>query len=198
MWTLLTPVIAAYLLGSVSSAILVCRALGLSDPRSGGSGNPGATNVLRLHGKFPAAITLAGDVLKGLLPVGAVALLGGAPVVLAATAVAAVLGHLYPVFFGFRGGKGVATYIGVLFGMHWPLGLAHVGTWLLVSRISGYSSLAALAAAPAPFIASLLLAEPLPVRIACGILGLLVLVRHRSNIERLLSGSEGRIGDTQG
>jgi len=198
MWTLLAPVTIAYLLGSISSAILICRALGLTDPRSGGSGNPGATNVLRLHGKGPAALTLAGDVLKGLLPVGAVSMLGAAPGVVAATAVAAVLGHLFPVFFGFRGGKGVATYIGVLFGMHWPLGLAHVGTWLVLARLSGYSSLAALVAAPAPFIASLLLHEPLPIRIACGLLGLLVLARHRSNLKRLLSGSEGRIDDRPG
>jgi glycerol-3-phosphate acyltransferase PlsY len=198
MWTLPAAVLIAYLLGSLSSAILVCRALGLSDPRSGGSGNPGATNVLRLHGKGPAALTLAGDVLKGLLPVGALALVGADPALLAATAVAAVLGHLYPVFFGFRGGKGVATFIGVLFGMHWPLGLAHVGTWLLVARITGYSSVAALLAAPAPFVLSLGTGEPLPIQVACGLLALLVLARHHGNIRRLLAGSEGRIGGTPG
>jgi len=198
MWILLTSVLAAYLLGSLSAAILVCRALGLADPRSGGSGNPGATNVLRLHGKVPAALTLAGDLLKGLVPVGAAALLGASPTLLAATAVAAVLGHLYPVFFGFRGGKGVATFIGVLFGLHWALGLAHVGTWLIIARLFGYSSLAALVAAPAPFVASLLLAEPLPIRIACGLLGLIVLARHHGNIRRLLTGAEGRVGDAQG
>jgi acyl phosphate:glycerol-3-phosphate acyltransferase len=195
---LITAVTVAYLLGSISTAILVCRALGLSDPRAGGSGNPGATNVLRLHGRLPAALTLAGDVLKGLLPVATVALLGGSALMLALTALAAVLGHLYPVFFGFRGGKGVATWIGVLFGMHWPLGLAHVGVWLLVAKVFRYSSLAALLATPAPFIASLLLPCELPIRIVCAVLGLLVLARHRSNIERLLAGSEGRIGGQQG
>ncbi len=198
MWILLTSVLAAYLLGSLCAAILVCRALGLADPRSGGSGNPGATNVLRLHGKVAAALTLAGDLLKGLVPVGAAALLGATPTLLAATAVAAVLGHLYPVFFGFRGGKGVATFIGVLFGLHWALGLAHVGTWLIIARLLGYSSLAALVAAPAPFVTSLLLAEPLPIRIACGLLGLIVLARHHDNIRRLLTGTEGRVGDAQG
>jgi len=197
MLMLITAALTAYLLGSISTAILTCRALGLSDPRSGGSGNPGATNVLRLHGKVPAALTLAGDVLKGLLPVAAVALLGGTPLTLAVTALAAVLGHLYPVFFGFRGGKGVATWIGVLFGMYWPLGLAHVATWLLVAKVFRYSSLAALVATPAPFIASLLLPCELPVRVVCALLGVLVLARHRANIGRLLAGREGRIGGGQ-
>ncbi|HEY5789789.1 MAG TPA: glycerol-3-phosphate 1-O-acyltransferase PlsY, partial [Gammaproteobacteria bacterium] len=139
-------VLVAYLLGSLSSAVIVCRLAGLPDPRSGGSGNPGATNVLRLGGKRLAAVTLLGDLLKGLLPVLAARLLGVEPALLGVIALAAFLGHLYPLFFGFRGGKGVATALGVLLGLDWVVGLATLLTWLAVALLSRYSSLSSLVA----------------------------------------------------
>jgi len=187
-------VVMAYLLGSVSTAIVTCRVMGLPDPRTQGSGNPGATNVLRNGGRMAALITLSGDLLKGLLPV-LVARAVGAPVeVLAVVGLAAFLGHLFPVFFGFRGGKGVATLIGVLFGIAWPLGLAYVLTWLLVAAIWRISSLAALIAAVlAPIYSLYLLGNPV-VAAVVAILVLLLIVRHRSNIEKLIEGREDRIG----
>ncbi|MEJ2761093.1 MAG: glycerol-3-phosphate 1-O-acyltransferase PlsY, partial [Gammaproteobacteria bacterium] len=153
-------IITGYLFGSVASAIVVCRLAGLGDPRAGGSGNPGATNVLRLYGKKAAAATLAGDVLKGLLPVLLAVWLKLPHLAVALTGLAAFAGHLYPVFFGFRGGKGVATFIGVLFGTYWLLGMAFVITWALVAAVSRYSSLSALtAAALVPVYTWLLLPE---------------------------------------
>jgi glycerol-3-phosphate acyltransferase PlsY len=187
-------IVMAYLLGSVSTAIVTCRVMGLPDPRTHGSGNPGATNVLRHGGKRAAFITLSGDMLKGLLPV-LVARAVGAPIeVLALVGLAAFLGHLFPVFFGFRGGKGVATLIGVLFGIAWSLGLAYVLTWLLVAAIWRISSLAALVAAVlAPFY-SLYLLGNFMVALVVAIVVLLLIVRHRSNIEKLIEGREDRIG----
>jgi len=187
-------IVMAYLLGSVSTAIVTCRVMGLPDPRTQGSGNPGATNVLRHGGKRAAFITLSGDMLKGLLPV-LVARAVGAPIeVLALVGLAAFLGHLFPVFFGFRGGKGVATLIGVLFGIAWSLGLAYVLTWLLVAAIWRISSLAALVAAVlAPFYSLYLLGDVV-VALVVAIVVLLLIVRHRSNIEKLIEGREDRIG----
>lgn len=188
-------VIAAYLLGSVSSAILVCRLMGLEDPRTQGSGNPGATNVLRIGGKKAAATTLAGDSLKGLLPMLAAHLLGAGPATLAATGVAAFLGHLYPVFFGFRGGKGVATALGVQLGLYWPIGLSVAAIWLFMAKVVKISSLSGLVSmALAPLIVWLF--RPEPVLVAAQVLITLLLIwRHRSNIKNLLAGSEGRIGE---
>lgn len=188
-------VIAAYLLGSVSSAILVCRLMDLEDPRTQGSGNPGATNVLRIGGRKAAAITLAGDSLKGLLPMLAAHLLGAGPATLAATGVAAFLGHLYPVFFGFRGGKGVATALGVQLGLYWPIGLSVAAIWLFMAKVVKISSLSGLVSmALAPLIVWLF--RPEPVLVAAQVLITLLLIwRHRSNIRNLLAGSEGRIGE---
>ncbi len=126
----ITLVIIAYLLGSISSAIIVARLLGLPDPRSQGSGNPGATNMMRLGGKGAAVVTLLGDMLKGVLPVLLARALGGSELALAGAAAAAFLGHLYPVFFGFQGGKGVATLFGTLLGLNWLVGVMVLGTWL--------------------------------------------------------------------
>ena len=183
---------AGYLLGSISSAILVCRLMGLPDPREHGSGNPGATNVLRVGGKKAAALTLLGDILKGLLPVLVAQLLGVATPVLAAVAVAAILGHLFPVFFGFRGGKGVATSLGALLAAAWPVGLAVVATWLVVFALSRISSLSALSAfVLAPLYAWWLQGEAVFVA-AVGLITVLLIWRHRSNIRNLLGGSEGR------
>ena len=142
----LVLVVAAYLMGSLSSAIIVCRLMGFPDPRTQGSGNPGATNVLRYGGKRAAVIVLLGDALKGLIPVAIAQTLAISDTGLAAVAIAAFLGHLYPVFFGFEGGKGVATAFGVLLGLSWIIGLAVLATWLLMAFVFRYSSLAALVA----------------------------------------------------
>ncbi len=183
----------AYLLGSVSSAIIVCKAMGLPDPRTQGSNNPGATNVLRIGGKKAAAITLLGDSLKGLIPMLVAHLLEAPPLILALTGMAAFLGHLYPLFFGFKGGKGVATALGVQFGLHWLIGGAVALIWLFVAKVMNISSLAALVAmALAPLVVWLVWPAPelLVMQFA---LSLILFWRHRSNIQNLLSGAEGKI-----
>lgn len=188
-------IILAYLAGSISSAIIVCRLAGLPDPRTEGSNNPGATNVLRIGTKRAAAATLAGDLLKGLIPVLVAHLFTNDALVLSLVALAAFLGHLYPVFFGFRGGKGVATALGVLLALSWPVALAAAGTWLLMAKVFKVSSLAALTAAVlAPLYIWLLDARP-PVLAMGVVMSLLLLWRHRSNIRKLLGGEEGRIGE---
>lgn len=188
-------IVIAYLIGSISSAILVCNLMGLPDPRTEGSRNPGATNVLRVGGKKAAAVTLIGDMLKGLLPVLAANTLNVAPLTLALTGMAAFLGHLYPVFFGFRGGKGVATMLGVLFGFHGLVGAATAGTWLLIAKGFKISSLAALIATLlAPLYVWLIIGPSRELIITTGVMTVLLFWRHRSNIQRLLSGEEGVIG----
>jgi glycerol-3-phosphate acyltransferase PlsY len=184
----------AYLLGSISSAIILCRLLGLPDPRGQGSGNPGATNVLRIGGRKAAAITLIGDMLKGLLPVLVAKSLGAPISVQALVAVAAFLGHLYPVFFGFRGGKGVATALGVLLGLHWQVGLLTIATWLVIAKVFKISSLAALLSILVTPLYIWWLIPEQSLIIAMLLMGALLFWRHRSNIRQLLDGSEGRIG----
>lgn len=190
-------VIAAYLLGSISSAIIVCRLMGLPDPRTLGSNNPGATNVLRIGGakaKRAAGITLFGDSIKGLLPMLAAHALGVAPLTLAMVGLAAFLGHLYPVFFGFRGGKGVATALGVQFGLYWPVGLCVAGLWLFVAKVLKISSASALVSMGlAPIIVWWFWPRPELVLMQV-IISLLLFVRHRSNISNLLRGEEDKIG----
>ncbi|MGJ0484230.1 MAG: glycerol-3-phosphate 1-O-acyltransferase PlsY [Methylomicrobium sp.] len=184
---------AAYLIGSVSSAIIICRLMGLPDPREQGSGNPGATNVMRFGGKKAAAITLLGDLLKGLIPVYGANLLGVSVELLAATGVAAFIGHLYPIFFGFKGGKGVATTIGVLLGFSWLLGLAFVATWLVIYKVGKISSLSALIAAVlSPAYAWFIVGSPALVG-AVALMAVVLLWRHKSNIQRLLAGEEKTI-----
>ncbi len=193
MLTGILLIAGGYLLGSVACAVVVCRAMGLPDPRVGGSGNPGATNVLRLHGRAAAVLTLAGDTLKGLVPVFVARELDVADWVVAATGAAAFAGHIYPVFFAFRGGKGVATLVGVLLGIHWALGAAFVVTWLLTAALFRYSSLAALTAAVlTPVYAWLLLPERIYVVALAGLAGALMW-RHRSNIRNLIRGQEEKI-----
>ena len=193
---LLIPV--AYLFGSISSAIIVCRLMGLPDPRTQGSGNPGATNVLRLGGKKAAALTLVGDMLKGFIPVLLANLSGVSALVLAATSLAAFLGHLYPLFFGFKGGKGVATALGVQFALGWQIGGGVALIWLLMAKGLNISSLAALVSmALAPGIVWLF--RPVPELVVMQVIVTLLLFwRHRSNIRNLLEGREGRIRDEQG
>ncbi|WP_058556566.1 glycerol-3-phosphate 1-O-acyltransferase PlsY [Thiohalocapsa sp. ML1] len=190
-------VLGAYLLGSVSSAIIVCRAMGLPDPRTQGSNNPGATNVLRIGGakaKPAAAITLAGDMLKGVLPMLIAHVLGVAPLTLALVGIAAFAGHLLPVFFGFRGGKGVATALGVQLGLYWPIGAATAAVWLFAAKVLKISSVSALLSmALAPVFVWLLWPNPALIGMQLVITGLLFL-RHRSNIKKLLRGEEDRIG----
>jgi glycerol-3-phosphate acyltransferase PlsY len=186
-------VVGGYLFGSISTAILTCKLMGLPDPRTEGSGNPGATNVLRLGGKKAAFLTLAGDMLKGLLPVLIAQALHASPLILSATALAAFLGHLYPVFFSFQGGKGVATALGVSFGLYWPVGLSVAGIWLLMAflfRISSLSALTAMLLAPACF--WLLKPEPAFIGVMI-VITLMLFWRHRTNIRDLLNGTEGRI-----
>lgn len=194
MLNALLIVVAAYLLGSISSAVIVGRLLGTADPRTQGSGNPGATNMLRIGGRKAGAITLIGDMLKGLTAVLIARAVGAGADVQALAATAAFLGHLFPVFFGFRGGKGVATALGALLALQWGAGLLVIGTWLGVAALFRYSSLAALvAAAAAPFYMWWLKPEPLVIA-ATVLMSALLYWRHRSNIRNLLAGTEGRIG----
>lgn len=186
-------ILAGYLFGSLSSAIIICRLLGLPDPRSEGSGNPGATNVMRIGGKKAAAATLAGDMLKGLIPVLIARTFNADILILSLVAVAAFLGHLFPVFFGFRGGKGVATALGVLLGLHWPVGLLTIATWLVVAYVFKISSLAALLAILVTPLYIWWLKPEAPLLIAMVFMAILLFWRHRSNIQNLLDGTEGRI-----
>ena len=187
--------ITGYLCGSVASAILVCRALRLPDPRAGGSGNPGATNVLRLGGKGAAGLTLAGDVLKGVIPVLLARVVSADPMVHAAAAVSAFAGHLYPVFFRFQGGRGVATSFGAIGALAWPVALGMGLIWVVTAALGRFSSLASLAAGlSAPALAALFAPDP---SYLAGLAAISVLLvwRHRDNIKRLRAGTEPRIGE---
>ena len=191
----------AYLLGSIPFAVIVSRAFTLPDPRNYGSGNPGATNVLRTGRKSAAALTLLGDAFKGWLAVflaQRLAEAGSSDIAVAAAAVAATLGHMYPVFLRFRGGKGVSTAAGVLSALDPWLGAGAVATWLIIAFFFRYSSLAALvAAAFAPFFAFFLYGMgrfSLVGAVGVAAIALLITWRHQANIRNLISGTEGRIG----
>ncbi|KQW35896.1 glycerol-3-phosphate 1-O-acyltransferase PlsY [Rhizobacter sp. Root404] len=190
--------LAAYLVGSLSFAVIVSRAMGLNDPRTYGSGNPGATNVLRSGNKAAAVVTLLLDALKGYLPVLLVQQFGAAHGLyegtLALVGLAAFLGHLWPVFFHFKGGKGVATAAGVLLGLNPWLGLATLATWVIIAAFTRYSSLAAIVAAVfAPFYQILIWGGG-PVAVTVTAMGLLLIYRHRANIDKLLKGTESKLG----
>ena len=196
-------VVAAYLIGSLSFAVIVSRVMGLNDPRTYGSGNPGATNVLRSGSKAAAAVTLLLDALKGLVPVLLVKLFGEhfglGDNTLALVALAAFLGHLYPVFFGFKGGKGVATALGVLLGISGWLGLATALTWLIIAVFFRYSSLAALVAsifAPVYYVlcSGIVWNAETPITVAIVVMAMLLIWRHRENIQRLMAGKESKLG----
>jgi glycerol-3-phosphate acyltransferase PlsY len=199
-WQQVAWVVGAYALGSVSFAVVVSRFMGLDDPRTYGSQNPGATNVLRTGNKRAALLTLLLDALKGWLPVWALRQLGGAPdALLALVALAAFVGHVWPVFFRFKGGKGVATAAGVLFGVSAWLGLATMATWLIVAFFFRYSSLAALSAAVfAPFYFALgqhlVWPGSSPMLLALVAMSVVLVWRHQDNLRRLLRGEESRIG----
>ena len=194
----LLAALCAYLAGSLSFAVIVSRAMGLSDPRSYGSGNPGATNVLRSGNKAAAILTLLLDALKSYVPVALVSHFGGrwglGEGTVGLVALAAFLGHLWPVFFRFQGGKGVATAAGALLGIDPLLGAATLLTWLIVAAFFRYSSLASLVAAVfAPFW-QLLTEGPGPIALAVAAMSLLLVWRHSGNIKKLLAGTESRIG----
>lgn len=189
-----SAILIGYLLGSVSSAVVVTRALHLQDPRNVGSGNPGATNVLRYGGKGAALATLLGDLLKGVIAVLIARELSAQPWVIATTMVTVFLGHLYPVFFGFKGGKGVATALGAYVGASPLVGGALAGTWLVIALLSRYSSLSALVAtALSPLYVWYWLGDPAYI-VGSVVMAAILFWRHRGNIKRLLAGTETRIG----
>ena len=194
----LAAVVAAYLIGSLSFAVIVSKFYGLDDPRSYGSGNPGATNVLRSGRKKAAALTLLGDALKGLVAVLLARWLqshfGLSDEVVAAVAVAVLVGHMWPLFFGFKGGKGVATALGVLLALSWPVALICAAVWLMMAFGLKISSLAALAATVISPLAAMFLVQQPSWQAAIAVIATLVLLRHRSNIQNLLSGKESKIG----
>lgn len=183
----------AYLFGSISSAVITCKILKLPDPRAEGSQNPGATNVLRIGGKKAGIITLLGDSLKGAVPVLLGKWYGLSQLGLALVALAAFLGHLYPIFFRFRGGKGVATAYGCMLALSWPAGLALIMTWLCTALLFGYSSLAALVAALLAPIYAWYFTNWVITLMSVAMSSLLI-YRHRTNIRSLLAGKESKIG----
>lgn len=197
-WLPAALVVLAYLLGSLSFAVIISRVMGLSDPRTYGSGNPGATNVLRSGSKKAAIATLALDALKGWLPVWWVGAygqgLGLADGTQALVGLAAFAGHVWPVFFRFNGGKGVATAAGVLLGYDLVLGGGTLLVWLAVAAISRYSSLAALCAALAAPLIQLLVNGAGPLLGAVVVMALVLVIRHRANIEKLIAGKESKLG----
>ncbi|MDN3716376.1 glycerol-3-phosphate 1-O-acyltransferase PlsY [Vibrio breoganii] len=190
--TVLLMIILAYLLGSVSSAVLICRVFKLPDPRTAGSNNPGATNVLRIGGKLPAALVLVSDMAKGTIPVWSAYYLDIEPVMLGLIGISACIGHIYPIFFHFKGGKGVATAVGAIAPIGFDLTGMLMGTWLVTAVISRYSSLAALVTAlVAPFYTWLIKPQyTLPVAMLC----CLIIWRHQENIKRLMAGNEPKVG----
>ena len=190
-------ILGAYLIGSVSFAVVVSKAMRLPDPHSYGSGNPGATNVLRTGNTLAAILTLLGDAAKGYVAVVIARVLIGVEIdswVLPAVAAAAFIGHLFPVFHGFKGGKGVATALGILLAIDWVLGLTTLSTWLIVAVFLRYSSLAALVSAVFAPIYFMFLFGVQPMAIAIALMSALLIWRHKANIQKLLKGEEGRIG----
>ena len=186
--------IGAYLIGSLSSAIILCKLAGLPDPRSQGSGNPGATNVLRFGGKKLAATVLILDVVKGILPVVIVIALGMSETWIAATALAAFLGHLYPIFFQFQGGKGVATALGGFLALSPMLAGAILLSWIIVFKISRISSLSAIIAASLGPVYSIWLIDSVNARWIVLVIAVMLVARHHGNIKRLLAGEESKSG----
>lgn len=187
-------VVAAYLVGAVPVGYLIGRAFGIEDIRRHGSGNIGATNVLRTAGRAPAALTLVGDIAKGYVAVALAALVGGAPVIAAACAVAAVVGNCWSVFLGFRGGKGVATGLGAMVALVPLAALPAAVVWLAVTATFRYVSLGSLMAAVCIPLGALLLGKSAPVVLATLAVAAIVAARHRDNIARLLAGTERRLG----
>lgn len=190
--------IFGYLVGSISSAIIISKLFGLADPREQGSKNPGATNVLRSGNKVAAALTLLGDVLKGVIPVLLAQHYGASIPVIALVCIAAFMGHLYPLFFGFKGGKGVATAIGVFIALSWKLFAVFAIIWILVAAVTRYSSLSALIAGGVTGLASFAIfneSHQLQLIGAVFMIVAFLFLRHRENIDKLRAGQERRIGE---
>lgn len=192
MW--IFAIVAAYLVGSIPFAVLVTRAMGLPDPRSFGSGNPGATNVLRTGSKLAAVLTLAGDALKGWVAVWVAWAAGLSSEIVAAVGLAAFLGHVFSVWLRFKGGKGVATAAGVLFALDWRVGVGALAIWLTVAVVTRYSSLAAVTAAFAAPLVIWAIQGPTPVLATGAVMGAVLVWRHQGNLAKLLRGEESRIG----
>lgn len=186
-------IVASYLIGSLSSAIIVCKLWGLPDPRSKGSNNPGATNVLRIGGKVPAIITMLGDGCKGFLPALLVTYLGFESWVIGGVMLATLLGHIWPIFFGFKGGKGVATAMGSYLGLSWLVGGSLIAIWagvIIITRVSSLGAVIAILLTPVIgwiFLHNLILTEIM------GIMSIILLYRHKDNIVRLFAGKESKI-----
>ncbi len=183
----------AYLVGSVSSAVLICRLFRLPDPRQHGSGNPGATNVLRVGGRFPALLVLIADVLKGTVPVYSAFFMGIPPVALGLIAIASCLGHIYPLYFQFKGGKGVATAFGAMLPIGPSLAGLLIASWAVVVFIWGYSSLGAIVSVLLAPIFTWFIKPQYTLPVA--MLSILIIFRHRDNIKRLLKGEESKVWD---
>ena len=192
MW--IFAIVAAYLVGSIPFAVLVTRAMGLPDPRSFGSGNPGATNVLRTGSKLAAVLTLVGDALKGWVAVWVAWAAGLSSEIIAAVGLAAFLGHVFSVWLRFKGGKGVATAAGVLFALDWRVGVGALAIWLTVAVVTRYSSLAAVTAAFAAPLVIWAIQGPTPVLATGAVMGAVLVWRHQGNLAKLLRGEESRIG----
>ena len=186
-------IISAYLIGSISMAIIICKILDLPDPRTQGSNNPGATNVLRIGGKKAAAATLLADGLKGFIPVAIGQYLGLDIQTVSLIAISAFLGHVYPVFFSFKGGKGVATFIGALLALNYFVGLAFIATWLFVAKVLKISSLSALIATLLTPLYFYLMMKNIEATYIVGLICFWIFYTHKSNIKRLLSGEEDSI-----
>ena len=184
----------AYVIGSIPFAVVVSKAFGLADPRTFGSGNPGATNVLRTGNKLAALLTLVGDAAKGAIAIGFAALLGTPADLLGWIGLVAFLGHVFPVTLGFKGGKGVSTSAGVLLALYWPLGLATLATWLFMAFTLRYSSLSAITAAVLAPAYAVFMGLPTPVVIPVTLMAAILLLKHAGNLRRLLAGQESKIG----
>lgn len=191
--TIAVATYVSYLFGSFSSAIIVCKIMGLPDPRTKGSRNPGATNVLRIGGKKAAIITLLGDTLKGVIPVLVAKWFGMEPAGLALVTFAAFLGHLFPIFFRFEGGKGVATALGCMLALAWPVGLCWIITWGIVAALFRYSSLASLIASVLAPLFTWYFTGNLIYVCTIALMSVILIFRHMSNIKNLLAGKESRI-----
>ena len=188
-------IVFAYLLGSLSAAIIVCKLMGMEDPRHAGSGNPGATNVLRLHGKKAGIAALTGDLLKGVLPILVARFVAAPDLIIALSGVAVFLGHLFPVFFGFQGGKGVAPLLGVLLACSWLVGLLFVASWLMIAALFRYSSAAGMASAILSPVYAIWFTPDIAYVVCFAVMALFLIWRHKLNIEKLIAGTESRIGN---
>lgn len=191
---LIAAAVVAYLIGCIPFAVVVSKAFGLADPRSFGSGNPGATNVLRTGNKLAAFLTLFGDAAKGAVAIGVAALMGIPADLFGWIGLLAFLGHVFPITLKFKGGKGVSTSAGVLLALYWPLGLATLGTWLFMALTLRYSSLSAITAALLAPAYAVLMDLPTPVVLPVTLMAAMLLIKHAGNLRRLLAGQETRIG----